>query len=90
MNHGDIDMAPAPPDTFNITRAPGGGWIVSYDGHAEAAFSSASDLAIWLERELGPLDPNHRPAEPLPNVLTEIAQEPPPRRIWHVFAGGKS
>lgn len=86
------DIAPPPEETMTIGRAPSGGWVVCFDGHVEAAFTTARDLAAWLEASLSPLDPQEQRHhhEPLPAMLSDPAQEQAPRRMWRIFRGGKS
>lgn len=92
-----MDIASEPDDVLQIARAETGhGWMVRHDGHVQACFSTASDLAKWIETVLTPLDVDAKVIEPethepMPTVLQTPAEliERKPARLWRVFRGGK-
>lgn len=88
MIHGDIDMAPPPESTLQLTRLRGGGWLLIHDGQSEVAFTNASDMIRWLSENVEPLERTELP-EPvsLPSVLQ--AARPEQRGVWSIFQGGK-
>lgn len=77
------DIAPPPAERLEIERAPLSGWCIRFDGHVEACFSSAAEMADWLERTLSPLDRDTaaQPVEPLP-VMLDRDRAQPRRSLW--------
>lgn len=98
------DLAPPPADIMTVMRAPTGhGWMIAFDGHPQAYFSTVGDMCSWMKTALLPLDveagviPRDEPKaitseDPLPNMFQE-AQEliaPKPARLFRIFSGGRS
>jgi len=97
------DLAAPPVDIMTVMRAPTGhGCVIAFDGHPQAYFSTVADMCSWIGTALKPLDyeagviPRDAPTaiteDALPTMFAE-AQEliaPQPRRLWRVFAGGRS
>ena len=97
------DLAVPPVDIMTVMRAPTGhGWVIAFDGHPQAYFSTVADLCSYGKTVLTPLDieagviPRDEPKaiteDALPAMFKD-AQElisPKPARLWRVFAGGRS
>tara|TARA_R110000868_G_C10823881_1_gene758833 strand:+ start:207 stop:512 length:306 start_codon:yes stop_codon:yes gene_type:complete len=100
----EVDMAPEPVDIMTVMRAPTGhGWMIAFDGHPQAYFSTVADLCSWINTALKPLDyeagviPRDEPNaistnDPLPAMFKEAQEliEQKPSRLWRVFAGGRA
>lgn len=97
----DDDLSPAPQDIMHVMRAPTGhGWVISFDGHPQAYFSTVDDMCSWISTALKPLDieagviPRAEPIkaiadDEMPRVLADAEQrvKPKPARMWRVFSG---
>lgn len=98
------DLAPPPADIMTVMRAPTGhGWMIAFDGHPQAYFSTVGDMCSWMKTALLPLDveagvtardqPKAITSEdPLPTMFDEAKQliEQKPARLWRVFSGGRT
>ena len=68
------------------------GYFVRVEDEIAACFSTAAELATWLEYELRPLDQpavTAVTAEPMPSVLQSDDSAAKPGR-WRLLRGGRS
>lgn len=100
----DDDLAQPPADILTVLRAPTGhGWMIAFDGHPQAYFSTVADMCSWMQTALKPLDyeagviPRDEPKavtadDPLPAMFDAAKQAIAPKGnvLWRVFAGGRS
>ncbi len=100
----DDDLAPPPADIMTVQRAPTGyGWMISFDGHPQAYFSTVTDMCAWMKTALKPLDyeagviPRDDPKpitgeDPLPAMFAEAEKAIAPKGnvVWRIFAGGRT
>lgn len=84
----DFDLAPPPLEQLVIVRAEAAGWYVRHDNTIVACFSTARELASWIEDTCSSLDPP-LPPERMPAILDEPPAVPARRSLWAVIAGGR-
>lgn len=65
------------------------GFYVRVEDEIAACFSTAAELATWLEYELRPLDQPAATAEPMPSVLQSDDSAAKPGR-WRLLRGGRT
>lgn len=78
---------------YKIEIEPGAitGFYVRAEGHIVACFSSAPELAQWIEQQYGPLDLAPE-AVRMPAMLQSDTDSPPGKRgvVAHLLRGGRS
>jgi hypothetical protein len=77
--------------SYRITIEAGAltGFYVRVEDEIAACFSTAAELATWLEYELRPLDQPAATAEPMPSVLQSDDSAAKPGR-WRLLRGGRT
>lgn len=89
MIHGDTDMAPPPQDAVTFVRLPGGGWVLMFDNHPEAAFTDAAAVGRWWTDNVVAAEQSPVAPITMPSVL-EAARPEQRRSVWNLVRGGKA